>query len=106
MIITIGFKNCYTHGRLKCDLLKEVNPTLVKKAKQASLFGNLILWSKSYFTSVAIQFEKKDKTLQNFPNVKFFHQAKEERKPERNLISDEVSILHLIAFNIRTYQVF
>ena len=101
MIITIGFKNCYTHGRLKCDLLKEVDPTLVKKAKQASLFGNLILWSKSYFTSVAIQFEKKDKTLQNLPNVKFFHHhEKEERKPERNLISDEVRILHLIAFTI------
>ena len=77
-----------------------MDPILVKKAKQASLFGNLLLWSKSYFTSVAIQFEKKDKTLQNFPNVKFFHQAKEERKPERNLISDEVSILNSIAFNI------
>ena len=76
---------------------------LVKKAKQASLFGNLLLWSKSYFTSVAIQFEKTDKKLQNLPNVKFFHQheqAKEERKPERNLISDEVSILNSIAFNI------
>ena len=91
-----------THGRLKYDILKEVDPILVKKAKQASLFGNLIPWSKSYFTSVSIQFEKKDKKLQNLPNVKFFHQyeAKEERKPERNLISDEVSILHLIAFNI------
>lgn len=79
-----------------------MDPILVKKAKQASLFGNLILWSKSYFTSVSIQFEKKDQNLQNLPNVKFFHQyeAKEERKPERNLISDEVSILHLIAFNI------
>ena len=77
-----------------------MDPILVKKEKQASLFGNLILWSKSYFTSVAIQFEKKDNKLQNLPNIKFFHQAKEEREPERNLISDEVSILHLIAFNI------
>ena len=79
---------------MKYDLLKEVDPILVKKAKQASLFGNLIPWSRSYFTSVAIQFEKKDKKLQNLANVKFFHrhEAIEERKPERNLISDEVSI--------------
>ena len=81
--------------------MKEVDPIKVRQAKQASLFGNLLLGSRSYFTPVSIQFEKRDKNLQNLPNVKFFHkhEAIEERKPERNLVSDKVSILHLIQAN-------
>lgn len=78
--------------------MKEVDPIRAEQARIAYPFGNFLLWSRNYFTSVAIQFEKKDKKLQNLPNVEFVHQheATGFDQHEATRVSDEVSILHLI----------
>ena len=78
--------------------MKEVDPIQAYKARKAYPFGNFLLWSRNYFTSVAIQFEKKEKKFQNLPNVIIGHQheATSFDQHEAIHVSDEVSILHLI----------
>ena len=78
--------------------MKEVDPIGAYKARKGYPFGNFLLWSRIYFTSVAIQFEKKEKTFQKLPNVIIGHQheATGFDQHEATRVSDEVSILHLI----------
>ena len=68
--MVLDFTNCYTHGRLNYNFLKTIDYRGAKKAKIAGrpCICSASLFFRTYFTSIAIQFDIHSQDLQKKMN--------------------------------------
>ena len=94
----LDFTNCYTHGQLKYDIIKQIDPNGAKEIEKYSLKDFIFIrptydLNRNYFTSMEIRLDKVEKEFQSRfdqPTIRYFYRDIDDYKDYHNNTFDEV----------------